>query len=212
MIRRSTLGIAWLALAVAACYPERSVDSTSEFATVTTSFDEQADFATVTKYALPDTVLYVPREEDKEVPAATQSAVLAQIRTNLNALGWQEVTNPKTTPVDVYATAIITTTLNIYYGWAYWDYWYWYGGWPPGWGGGYGWYYPPSFYTYSYTTGTLLMNLIDARPAAAQPQLVPIVWTGAVNGVLENQATNVAIVTAGIDQAFKQSPYLGAPQ
>jgi len=35
-----------------------------------------------------------------------------------------------------------------------------------------------------------------------------------VNGVLEGQSTNIAIATAGIDQAFAQSPYLkgGPPQ
>ena len=211
MIGRSTLGIAWLALVATACYPDRSVDSTSEFASVTTAIDNTADFSTITKYAMPDTVLYVPKE-DKEVPAATQAAILSQVRQNLNALGWQEVTNPSATnPVDAYVTNIITTQLNVYYYYYWWDYWYWYGGWPPGWGGGYGWYYPPTWYTYAYTTGTLMMSIINAKTSAVpgRDKIVPVVWSGAANGILADQATNVAIVTAAIDQAFKQSPYLG---
>jgi hypothetical protein len=39
---------------------------------------------------------------------------------------------------------------------------------------------------------------------------VPIIWSAGVNGVLADATTNVAIATAGIQQAFEQSPYLRA--
>jgi hypothetical protein len=51
------------------------------------------------------------------------------------------------------------------------------------------------------------MGMIDGRPQV-QPGRVPLVWTGAVNGVLADATTNIAIATKGIDQAFEQSPYL----
>jgi hypothetical protein len=207
MIGRSSLGIAWLALAATACYPDRSVDSTTEFASVTTLFDNQASFQTITKYALPDTVIYVPKLEGKEVPAVTQQAILSAIRTNLNTLGWTEVVNARTTPVDVYVTAAVAS--NTYVGWVYdyWGYWGWYPYWPPGYGGGSGWYYPGYWYPYSYTTGSVILGMVDAR---AQPgtERVPLIWTGAVNGVLADATSNIAIATAGINQAFEQSPYL----
>lgn len=206
MIRRSSFGIAGLALAAMACYPDRSVDSTTEFASVTTLYDNQASFQTITKYAIPDTVLYVPREEGKEVPAVTQQAILSAIRTNLNALGWTEVANPKTTPVDVYVTAAVAS--NTYVGWVYdyWGYWGWYPYWPPGYGGGSGWYYPGYWYPYSYTTGSVIMGMVDGRANISGK--VPLIWTGAVNGVLADATTNIAIATAGINKAFEQSPYL----
>jgi hypothetical protein len=50
------------------------------------------------------------------------------------------------------------------------------------------------------------MGMVDARPSVSDK--APLVWTGAVNGVLADQAANVAIATAGINQAFEQSPYL----
>ena len=207
MLGRSIVGITCLALAAMACYPDRSVDSTTEFATVTTLYDKAAPFEAVSKYALPDTVLYVPKQEGKEVPAATQSAILASIRENLGKLGWTEVINARTNPVDVYVTAVVAS--DTYVGWIYdyWGYWGWYPYWPPGWGGGSGWYYPGYWYPYSYTTGTVLMGMIDGRPST-NPGRVPLVWTGAVNGVLAEQSTNIAIVTQGIDKAFEQSPYL----
>ena len=109
MIGRSSLGVAWLALSAIACYPDRSVDSTTEFASVTTLFDNQASFETITKYALPDTVIYVPAKEDEEVPAVTQEAILSAIRNNLNSLGWTEVVVPtQQNPADVKAKRVNT--------------------------------------------------------------------------------------------------------
>ena len=206
MLARSTLGITWLALTAMACYPDRSVDSTTEFASVTTLVDKAADFATVTKYALPDTVLYVPKLED-EVPAATQAAILTTIRQNLNQLGWTEVTNPRTTAVDVYVVATVTSQTSTY--WVYWwDYWGWYPYWPVGWSGASAnWYYPGYWYPYSYTTGTVLIGIADARPPVTDGR-VPLMWSAGVNGVLADQSTNVAIAQAAINQAFEQSPYL----
>ena len=69
------------------------------------------------------------------------------------------------------------------------------------------WYYPGYWYAYSYTTGTVVLGMIDGRPQAAGQQ-VPLVWSAGVNGVLDGQAANITIATAGINQAFQQSPYL----
>ena len=206
MLARSILGITCLALIATACYPDRSVDATSEFASVTTLFDQEAEFTTVTKFALPDTVLYVPRAED-EVPAVTQAAILSSIRENLTRLGWQEVANPATSPVDVFVVATITSQTNVY--WVYWwDYWGWYPYWPVGWtGASANYYYPGYWYPYSYTTGTVLIGMADARAPAGEGR-IPLMWSAGINGVLADAGTNVSIATAGIDQAFEQSPYL----
>lgn len=210
MIGRSLVSIVALAVAVTACYPDRSGDYYSDFASVTTLYDTAATFSSVQTYALPDTVLYVPREEGQEVPAVTQSAILSTLRTQLNALGWQEVVNPsQTNPADVYATAYITTQLNVYWTFIWWDYWYWWGYWPLGWSSASAnWYYPGGWYPYAYETGSLLIGLADARDPQPGAQRVPLIWTMGVNGVLADASTNIGIATAGIEQAFAQSPYL----
>lgn len=211
MRRLCGLGVAAFAI-LAACYPERSVDSTAEFASVTTLVDTATNFSTVTRYAMPDSVIYVPGDDRDEVPAGVQSAILGKLRENLNALGWVEVTNPtQSNPADVYVTSIITTQTNIYYYWGWWGYWGWYPYWPLGYGASTNWYYPPYWYAYSYETGTLLVSMTDGRANAQRPDLIPLIWSFAVNGVLADVSTNIAIATAGIDQAFAQSPYLGGP-
>jgi hypothetical protein len=209
MIARSILGLC-LVIGLTACYPGRSVDNNTEFASVTTLLDKEASFSTIKTYALPDTVLYVPRNEDgTQVPAATQAAVLQTLRSNLNALGWTEVANARTTPVDAYVVAAITTETNVYWGYAWWGYWGWYPYWPVSWGASTNWYYPPYWYSYSYSTGTLMVGMVNGKPPTGEDERVPLVWTAAVNGVLADASTNLAIATAGIDQAFQQSPYLG---
>jgi hypothetical protein len=49
--------------------------------------------------------------------------------------------------------------------------------------------------------------MISGAPQV-EPSKVPLIWTAAVNGVLADATTNIAIATAGINQAFEQSPYL----
>ena len=208
MLKRWILGVACMAT-VTGCYPERSLDSAAEFAAVTTAFDTTADFNAITRYALPDSVIYLQEDRTDQVPAATQAAILSQLRQNLNALGWTEVTDARATPVDVYVTAMITTADYVYYYWDYWYYWGWYGYWPLSAGASTQWYYPPYWYAYSYSTGTVLISMIDAHNISNNR--VPLIWSSAVNGVLSDATTNLAIALQGIDQAFAQSPYLGGP-
>ena len=88
------------------------MDSTTQYSSVTTLVDTTADFATVTRYALTDSVVEVPRNEDltDDLPLSTEASILASIRSNLNALGWVEITDARATAVDVYVTASVSTT------------------------------------------------------------------------------------------------------
>ena len=65
----------------------------------------------------------------------------------------------------------------------------------------------PPYYSYSsYTTGTLLMTLIDPDVLCADGNPVRQ-WSGAINGILTN-SYNASRVNAAIDKAFTISPYL----
>jgi len=95
-----------------------------------------------------------------------------------------------------------TTTISYWY-----DYWYWWwGGYYPGWGwGGYYPYYPPVYVT-SYTTGSLVMNMMDRTQMGTNGNPI-LQWTGLINGVLTN-TYDAGRVNTAIDKAFDQSPYL----
>jgi hypothetical protein len=207
-----------ISLLVASCYP--GFDATVEELDIAiTKYDSTQDFSQLKSFFLQDTVVCVGEEDDNGdrcLDNATQALILSEIRTNLTGLGWTEVTDTVggiESDVAIMVTALQTDVYSYYYYW--WDYWYWYPwyGWDP-WYPGYP-IYPiyPTYPTYSYSAGTVLMDMVNMNkldlphnPDTPSGK-VPIVWSGAINGVLAGgNSTNR--ITTQIEQVFKQSTYL----
>ena len=95
-----------------------------------------------------------------------------------------------------------------YYAWGGYYPGYWYPGyWGGNWGGG--WYYPYPI-TYSYSTGSLLADMINLKNAPeGQKEKLTVVWNAYISGLLGGSGSlNVNRTTTAINQAFTQSPYL----
>jgi hypothetical protein len=184
------------------CYPH-GPDYVEEMDVVLTSHKDY-DFASKATYAMPDKIVKVTGnllegEDPSFIPDATAQKILARIETNMSTLGWQRVAisaNP-----DLLLAPASWETTTVYYWYDYW--YYWWGGYYPGWG--WGGYYPPVYYD-SYTTGTLLMTLIDKNVLGANGNPVTQ-WSGAVSGIMTGTYDATRMNTA-IDKAFTQSPYL----
>ncbi len=110
----------------------------------------------------------------------------------METLGWTRVDDPEDADLTLFPASWTNTTIYYWY-----DYWCWYYPYYCGWG----WYYPG--YVSSFTTGTLVMTLVEDENAIESYR----VWTGALNGLLSG-SYNSSRVTKAIDQAFTQSPYL----
>jgi len=203
----------WLAIfmlpLLAGCYP-KGAEYTEELDLAYTNYNSSFDFKTKHTYAIPDSVIKItgaafedPDGNGKpEFVKATYSApILAALKQNMQAYGWQLV--PKTSNPDVLLLPSTSTTTNLYY---YYDWWYWnwwYGGW---WGWYYPGYYPP--YITGYRSGSVFVQMVD-RTAMAGSDNAPVAWSMIVNGLAEGDQTNIATrITNSIGQAFKQSPYL----
>ena len=204
-------GIAAAALVLAGCFPDE-LNSVNDLDTVTTVYDQDKDFNTVTTYVLLDTVVFIDADgedegdDEDDISHAFDDQIIAAVKRNLDAQGWTQVTGEAgTQDVTVQVAATTATTVGFVYDW--WYYWGWYPYWPPYYGPGWGVGYPPMSVAYAYTTGTLLMTMLDTKNATPEPKRVPISWVGAVNGVLTGSA-QLSRITDGIDQAFAQSPYL----
>jgi hypothetical protein len=184
------------------CYPEGPTAS-EDLDVVVTHHNPDYDFFAKGTYAMPDKIVKITgnlQQGDAPVfvPDATASQILLRISNNMESLGWQKVALGASPDLILTPASLETTTIMYYY-----DYWYWwYGGYP-----GYGWgYSPPVYYAGSYTTGTLVMTLVDKTDIGANGNPVNE-WTGALNGIL-NSKFNAARVNPLIDQAFEQSQYL----
>jgi hypothetical protein len=185
------------------CYPG-GPDYIEEMDVVLTKHNDTYDFTVKGTYAIPDKIVKVTGnmiegETPEFVPDITGRPILARIETNMTAYGWQKVDIAQNPDMVLVPAAWETTTVFYWY-----DYWYyWWGGYYPAWG--WGGYYPPVYYD-SYTTGTLVMALIDKSVVGASGNPVTQ-WTGAISGIMTS-VYNATRINTAIDKAFAVSPYL----
>jgi len=188
---------------LAACYPQ-GPDFTTDYDVVITNHNPDYNFKAKTTFAIPDKIVkitgnVITGDPPKFVPQAYASIMLTQMTLNMTNNGYTKVDISANPDLILIPSEMETTTISYWY-----DYWGWYwGGYYPGWGyPGYG--YP--VYASSYTTGTLLMNLVDPKVLGGNGNPI-IQWSGAPNGILTN-AFDAGRVNPLIDKAFSQSPYL----
>jgi hypothetical protein len=208
LIVRSAAVFSWLVAACAAPPPD---SSTIDDSIVITKHAPGVEFGGYQTYWLrPEVFEYNEVGEPEPIDEAIAEPLLETTRKNLESRGYAEATGPDVADlgVQVMYTDQITTTYWCY-GW--YDYYYW--GYP-GWG-----YYP--YYGGCDTTmwkssmlGTVMIDLSVAReedPGLGQgggPGItsIPGVWFSGVYGA----GLTSAEARDGINQAFKQSPYLRA--
>ncbi|MHC4233962.1 MAG: DUF4136 domain-containing protein [Planctomycetota bacterium] len=206
-----------LALALAACYPGDPTDI-SEFDTVATLFDSDADWGSFQTYAMPDTIIHLVAEDQDTLPISRgfDEDILTLVRQRIEDYGYAIEPDPETTAPDVIFLVSVTASEN-WVGWTsgcWYCYWGWWPGWgyyPPGWGPGWGWGYPPSGGVAKFDTGTLYVDMIDPKSPfeIGQDSVIPIYWTAAMNGLLGGSAASTASrLNNNINKAFDQSTYL----
>lgn len=193
-----------LSLSVWGCYPA-GPQFAEDLDAVYTTFDPDFDFKARNTYAMPDKIVTDVKIKNGDTTYVYMKDAFAQpifqaIERNMTANGWTKITPTLLNQPDMVLTPAATTSTTYFY--SYWYDW-WYGGW---YGGPWGWYYPPYYTVSSYTTGSLIMTMAD--PNIESPiRETKTAWVGAANG-LYTGVYDVSRVTAAIDQAFAQSPYL----
>lgn len=203
-------------LALGGCYPQGAtyVDELDMTVTVKNNEVNYDDYMT---FYIHDTVALVSNNDDDEILDMDDAKFLVdEFRMRMLELGWQEVTTPQTDTPDVaiLMTVLENVTTNIIGGGWGWGGWYGWGGW---WGYPCCGYYPgyPGYccYTsiYQYTTGSLIIEMLDVKNAEDQGDkvLVPVAWHGGLNGYAEGSQNNIRTrVKRSMDQMITDSPYL----
>jgi len=191
------------------CYPDYGLTQ-SDYDTVITLYDNDANFKKPT-YAMPDTVVHLVEEGDEDnVNRSKDALILSTIASNMDDLHYTRVVDTTANKPDFVILVGVTVTDNYgaayYPGWGYWGGWGWWGGYP-------GWGYPGGSVVYSYTTGTIFISMLDPdKDNTIDGDKYGAVWLARINGVVSNSSTsnvNNRIKTR-INDAFEQSPYLGA--
>lgn len=174
------------------CYPGDEL-TYSDTDIIATFYDKDVNFATKLTYAIPDTI-YRLDDDGKPIvdPGANDQSIINKIKDELEDYGFTEDTPAN---ADVIVFAVISTSSWVsggcYYGWYSWYYPY------------YGWCYPVY---YTYDVGTLLIAMVEKNTTEEKNGL----WVAAMNGLLgDSNSGTLSRINAGIEQAFRQSPYLG---
>ncbi|MFC2086046.1 DUF4136 domain-containing protein [Bacteroidota bacterium] len=209
LIRAISVGAVslFLTVVIAGCYPGSGSFTADETDIVATVYDTTANFQANKTFVVPDTVIHVvdPDEEDPiDIPRNNDELMINTVKENLRSLGYSELENPSLENLpDIFVTVQVTATeWTGYVSYPWYGWWGWYPWYPPGWGPPY---YPCCTTTYSYTTGTILLDMIDVSESDAENIVIP--WNAALNGVAAGGQGGTRIKTR-LDQAFNQSPYL----
>ncbi len=190
---------------IAGCYP-KGPEYYSDLDLTVTDYDMDYDFGNQKKYFLADTVEYITNIEDSELDPADVQKLLQEIETNFSSRGYMRLDPADIDDAEFVITVSVIASENTSVGWVpgypcYWGCW---GGYyPPYWGG---------YYSYSYTTGSVIMNWFDPQvpPVPVEgTELQPIHWVATFNGMVSSSTENNAgRIESGIKQAFTQSPYI----
>jgi len=210
--------LAFTGMFFASCYPSDSV-SYSDLDLVGTLYDDEIDFKEFQTYVVPDTIVHLidTTDDDNNVELGRDfdDQILNLVNQNMIDYGYVKETDPENNPPDIVLTVSATATENsqvwywypYYWGW-YWPYYkgtdYWWGYYPPYWGGG--------SYVTTYTTGTIIMDMLNLKEYGGLPpenDTLHSVWVGTINGLIgSSSSTTTNRLNYTINQAFEQSPYL----
>ena len=187
------------------CYSDYGM-STKDFDVVISARDNNINFQKFSTYAMPDTVVRMT-EDNSKPNTSFDGQILKEVERQMSVYGYTRIAADPNNLPDVIVLVGVTSSDNYASG-GWWGWWGWYPGWPayPGWGPGWG---PGYGYVYSYTTGTLLISMIDPADFDPNNKTMTLLWSGALNGVLESSdANNAGRIIDGINKLFEQSPYL----
>jgi len=191
-----------------ACYYDYGM-SVSDYDVVATFYDKNYSFAAQKTFSIAPNIGHITGEGKIDTSKKTyDNFVIEQIRSNMKIRGYQEITDPTVTEPDFLIICLATRVENYvaYQSYPWWGYW----GYYPGYGGYYPWY--PQSTVYSYSSGSLIINLADPKLTDDTDKTIGTVWVAGINGLLDDNAVNIRQrLSSTISQAFDQSPYLLAP-
>lgn len=205
---KKTIFLLFAAVPFVACEKEPDTDKLDNEYLVMTDHDSNFDFGEAVTYYVPDSVLFIDRNDQRSywtAPEATQ--IKEQFISNMNER-YTRVYNIEEADLGLQLSFVSTTYRFVGYGGSPWWYDYPYY-WNPGYWGGYwgDWYYP-YLVSYSFTTGSVIAELISLEETVNKK--LPVVWDAYISGIIDNRGkVNLNKAVSAINQAFVQSSYLG---
>ena len=199
------------ALLATACEKLPDTDKLDDDYLVYTNYDDNTDFKTFTTFYVPDSVLIIDNSSNKPkylygTPAS--DIIIANYVKGMENAGYVRTLDKAEADLGLQISYVEETYKFRYfnnYPWWYGYPWYWSFNYWGDWGG---WYWPYSI-SYSYTTGSVLGELVDLTEPESTSKTLKVVWSSYISGLLNSDGSlNATDVAKSITQAFAQSTYL----
>lgn len=206
---KKLLFLSIMAILFASCEKDPDMNKLDSNFTVYTNYDSEAGFKDYNTFYLPDSILLVG-QGTKSVYWKDENAqkLVQSVAKEMTDRGYVRTDQRDGASLGVQLSYVERTTQVIglsggmYGGW--WDA----GFWGPWWGG---WYYPYPI-SYSYDTGTFIMDLVDLSKVPAdssKKEDLSVIWHAYASGLLYGSSkVNIQLTQDAITQAFEQSPYI----
>jgi Domain of unknown function (DUF4136) len=201
------IGLISLITGLSSCRKTPDFDQQASDFVVVTNKDATANFTTYKTYYITDTVANLGGTgTDSIITGQTAQSLVQAVKDNMAARGYTLVGHNDQPDLGMQIGVVKTTIVNASSGW--WDAdngWYT----PAYWGWPYPYYYPWNAY-YTYSTGTVIVNMFDLKNAGTA-RAVTGIWNNINFGALNNSISNPpARAVDAINQGFDQSPYITA--
>ena len=201
-----------LVLLLASCQKDPDMSKLSDDFVVFTDYNKDANFNSFTAFYVPDSVMVIGTNEKPEFwTGADAQPIVSTLVKAMEARGYTRTTDKSVAELGLQVSFV----KNVNYFTNYYDnsYWWWgypgYRWWSNYWGGWNGWYYPYPV-VYSYSVGSLLVEMVDLQtPIPAADAKLPVLWTAYMTGLLSgSDKVHNQLSMRAIEQAFVQSPYI----
>lgn len=191
-------------LGVVACEKDPDTDKLDNDYLVYTNYDKGTDFAELRTCHVIDSILIINNQEKPSYWNNSNSATLiSEYKKNLEEYGYTIVAADQEPDVVLQLSYVNNTYYFSDYGNGPW-----WNGYPGYWNwGGWGWYYPFSFF-YSYSTGSIIAELVSTTPSTVSSDKLTVIWNSYICGLLNGNSLSMSRTLSAINQAFEQSPYL----
>lgn len=196
-------------LLAVACHKEPYVDGDNEYL-VYTSPSKNVNFTSYRTFDLADSLLIIGQSSK---PVYSQSdnalALIQAVRTNMEKMGYIYTPSNPAADLGIQMTYVIKTERYVqYYNDPYW--WLDYPGyWSPGFWGNYTGFYYPYPVTYTYSTNSLMIDMVNLTTPQTGDEALEVVWSVYIGGPAGSSVTSdVNRMKDAINQAFAQSSYL----
>ena len=192
-----------------ACQKEPVTDGDNEYL-VYTAPGKNVTFSSFSTFDLADSLLVIGQSSKPEYSQSNNAlALIQQVRTAMENAGYIYTPSNPDADLGIQMTFVVKTERYVqYYNDPYW--WLDYPGyWSPGFWGDYTGFYHPYPVSYTYSTNSLMVDMVNLTTPKTGTEALEVVWSAYIGGPAGfGPNTDLDKMKVAINQAFAQSPYL----